>query len=234
MGRAIQQSGLGRKRSVQFWRTLAIGFFVFVLPAMIVPNSLIRSHRGLYDAQTWSLAAFYGLVAAALAVWVWQRRRDARRSVVEVPVTTKTASKSYNIWVALGMIGPAYIVGTFLFALLFSDWTLSSNYISEAEARSIIAERKDARFTVDQYRDGSKSLKIALPENHRVDFWTPLNGSLVAALTEKGITYPTSIEDQDFHNGGVRGWLVLLSTFIVAAGAVLLLRRPGTQKYSPQ
>jgi hypothetical protein len=53
-------------------------------------------------------------------------------------------------------------------------------------------------------------------------------------LTEKGITYQTLIEDQDFHNGGVRGWLVLLSTFIVVAGVVLLLRRPGTKKYYQQ
>src|ERR1035438_2117989 len=54
------------------------------------------------------------------------------------------------------------------------------------------------------------------------------------ALTEQGVAYQTLIEDQDFHNGGVQGWLVLLCTFIVVAGIVLLLRRPGTQKYYQQ
>jgi RNA polymerase sigma factor (sigma-70 family) len=234
MGRVSQQSPLGRKRIVQFWRTLAIGFFVFVLPPMLVPDSLIHPHPWLFRVQTWSLSAFYWLVAAALAIWVWQRKRDARRGEAEATETTRTTSKSYNVWVTLGMIGPAFIVGTFLFALFFSDWTLSSKNIREAEARSIISERKDARFTVCQFRDGSKSLEITLPENHRIDLRTPLNDSLVAALTDKGITYQTLVEDLDFHNGGVRGWLVLLSTFIVVAGTVLLLRRPGTQKFYQQ
>jgi uncharacterized membrane protein YidH (DUF202 family) len=77
-------------------------------------------------------------------------------------------------------------------------------------------------------------LEITLPENHRINLRTPFNDFLVAALTEKGIAYQTLIEDQDFHNGGVRGWLVMLSTFIVVAGTVLLLRRPGTQKFYQQ
>jgi uncharacterized membrane protein YidH (DUF202 family) len=234
MGRTSQQSALGRKRIVQFWRTLAIGFLVFVLPPMLVPDSLIHSHSWIFRVQTWSLSAFYWLVAAALAIWVWQRRRDARRGEAKAPETTRTTSKSYNVWVALGMIGPAFIVGTFLFALIFSNWTLSSKYIPETEARSIISERKDARFTVYQYRDGSKSLEITLPENHRVNLRTPFNDSLFLALTEKGIACQPLIEDLDFHNGGVRGWLVLLSTFIVVAGTVLLLRRPGTQKFYQQ
>jgi hypothetical protein len=61
-----------------------------------------------------------------------------------------------------------------------------------------------------------------------------LNDSLVATLTEKEIACPSLIEDLDFHDGGVRGWLVLLSTFIVVAGTVLLLRRPGTRKFYQQ
>jgi membrane protease YdiL (CAAX protease family) len=181
--------------------------------------------------QTWSLAAFYWLVAAALAIWVWQRKRDVHRGEAE---TTRTTSKSYNLWISLGTIGPAFIVGSFLFAMFFSDWPISSNYIPEAEARSIISGRKDAQFTVYQYRGGLKSLEISLPENHRINLRTPFNDSLVAALTEKGIAYQTLIEDLDFHNGGVQGWLVLLSTFIVVAGTVLLLRRPGTKKFYQQ
>jgi RNA polymerase sigma factor (sigma-70 family) len=234
MGRASQQSALGRARLIQFWGTLAIGFFVLVLPSFIVPRSLIHSHPWISRVETLSLAVFYWLVAGALAIWVWQRRRDSRRGEAETPEANLKTSKSYNIWVMLGMTGPATIVAIFLVALFFSDWTLSSKRIPEAEARQIISERKEARFTVDQYRDGSKSLEIALPENHRVKLWTPLNDSLVAALTEQGIAYPILIEEKDFHNGGVRGWLVLLSTFIVVAGSVLLLRRPGTHKFYQQ
>jgi RNA polymerase sigma factor (sigma-70 family) len=234
MGRASQQSALGRKRIIQFWRTLAIGFFVFVLPVMFISSSMIHSHPGLFRAGTWSLSAFYWLVAVALLIWAWQRRQDARRGEAEAMETTRTTSKAYNVWVTLGMIGPACIVGLFLFSLFFSG-TLSSRYVPKAEAQRIISERKDARFEVLQYRNGgARELNITLPENHRIDLCTPLDDSLISALNEKGITYPTLIEDEDFHNGGVRGWLVLLSTFIVVAGGVLLLRRPGTQKFYQQ
>jgi RNA polymerase sigma factor (sigma-70 family) len=234
MGRVSQQSWLGRKRIIQFWRTLAFGFLVFVLPTMLVPNSMIRSYPWLFQAGTWSISAFYWLVAVAWVIWVWRRKRDARQVETDSTETTGTTSKTYNVWVSLGMVGPAFVVGMFLYALFLSDWTLSFKIISEAEAQRIVTERKDAGFTVYQYRGGLTSLAIRLPENHRINLATPLDDALLAALKEKGITYPTLIEDQDFHNGGVRGWLPILSTFIVVAGAVLLMRRPGTKKYYRQ
>jgi len=234
MGRTSQQSPLGRKRIIQFWRTLAIGFFVFVLPPMLVPHSLIHAHPWLFRAMTWSLTAFYCLVAAAWLIWIWQRRRDSRRHEDETLEINRTTAKSYNTWVILGMIGPAWIVGMFAFAVFFSDHTWSIKSIPEAEAQKIISERTDARFTVDQYKDGSKSLVIRLSDDHRIAKSTPWTDSLHSALTKTGVAYQTRIEDQDFHNGGVQGWLVLLSTFIVVAGVVLLLRRPGTQKFYQQ
>src|ERR1035437_2478654 len=73
MGRSSQQSSLGRKRIIQFWRTLAIGFFLCVPPAFLLPHSLIHAHPGIFRVQTWSLAAFCWLVAAAWFIWIWQR-----------------------------------------------------------------------------------------------------------------------------------------------------------------
>jgi len=233
MGRTRQQSSLGRKRIVQFWRILAIGFFVLVLPPMLVATSMIHAHPWLFRAMNWSLTAFYWLVAAAWFIWIWQRRRDIHRKEEEHLETNYPTAKSYNTWVILGMLGPAWIVGTFTFAVFFSNATWSSKSIPEAEALKIISERTDARFAVYQYRHGSK-LEIRLPEDHRIAKATPWNDALHAALSQKGIVYQTLIEDQDFHNGGVSGWLPLLSTFIVVTGAVLLLRRPGTQKYYQQ
>ena len=234
MGRASQQSALGRKRIIQFWRTLAIGFFVFVLPAIFVPHSMIHSHPGIFRVQTWSLTAFYWLVAAAWFIWIWQRWRDSRRHEDEKLEINHATARSYNTWVILGMIGPAWIVGMVVFSIFFSDHTWSCNSIPEAEAQKIISERKDARFTVLQYKLGAESWKSGCPKITGSTKSTPWNDSLLSALTEKGIAYQTLIEDQDFHNGGVQGWLVLLSTFIVVAGTVLLLRRPGTQKFYQQ
>ncbi len=229
MDRDNVMSHMGRKRIIRFWRTLAAGFLVFVLPALFVPSSMLHSHFWLFDSVTWSLAAFYWTVAMALVIWAWQRRRDPHRPVAEAMETIQTAKKSYTVWVTLGMIGPALIIAMFLFALFSPSHLLSAKYVPEAEARRIVSERKDAHFTVHQQRDGSKSLEIVLPENRRIALWTPLHDSLLAVLTEKGIAYLTLVEDRDYHNGGYRGWLVLLSTFIVVAGTVLLLRQPGMQ-----
>lgn len=234
MGRTSQQSPLGRKRIIQFWRTLAIGFFLLVLPPLLVPHSVIHARPWLFIVGTWSLTVFYLLVAAAWLIWICQQRRDGRLQKNENPETNHTTARSYNTWVILGMIGPAWIVGVFVFAVFFSDHTWSSTSIPEAEAQKIISEHADARFTVYQYKDGSKSLSIRLPGDHRIAQSTPWTDSLQAAMMARGIDYPTLIEDLDFHNGGVRGWLVLLSTFIVVAGSVLLLRRPGTQKFYQQ
>ena len=141
MGRTSQQSALGRKRIIQFWRTLAIGFFVFVLPPIFVGPSLIHSHPWIFRVQTWSLSAFYWLVAAAWFIWIWQRWRDSRRHEDEKLETNRATARSYNTWVILGMIGPAWIVGMFAFAVFFSDHTWSCKSIPEAEAQKIISER---------------------------------------------------------------------------------------------
>ena len=43
-----QQTVKGQKRLVQFWRTLTIGFIIFVLPLILIPQSLFLSHLWLY------------------------------------------------------------------------------------------------------------------------------------------------------------------------------------------
>jgi hypothetical protein len=233
MGRARQQSGRGRKRIIQFWGTIAIGFWVLI-PPLFVPGSMVHAHPWIFAAENWSLAAFYWLVAGAWLVWWWQRRRDSQRREDESPEAGRPTAKSYNTWVILGMIGPACIVARFAFSIFCSDDQWSSAPIPEAEAQKIISERSDARFTVYQFKNGSASLNIRLPDDRRIGKSTPWTEALHSAVTEKGIAYESLVEDRDFHDGGVRGFIPLLSTFIVVMGAVLLMRRPGTQKFYRQ
>jgi hypothetical protein len=58
-----------------------------------------------------------------------------------------------------------------------------------------------------------------------------LDPAVLEALRESGIAYQTRIEGKDFPIGG-GGVLVFLFTFIVVAGIVLLLRRPGTKEFN--
>ena len=233
MGRARQQSSLGRQRIIQFWRTLTIGFWLLV-PSIFVPSSLVHVHPWIFTAENWSLTAFYWVVAAAWFIWLWQRRRDSRRPEDEKLETDRPTAKSYNTWVVLGMLGPACVVARFAFSIFCSDDTWSTSIIPEPAAQKIIAERSDARFTLFQYKNGSQYLSIRLPDDRRISKSTPWTEALHSALTDKAITFQTYIEDQDFHDGGARGFTPLLCTFIVVMGAVLLLRRPGTQKFYQQ
>ena len=233
MGRTRQQSSLGRKRIIQFWRTLAIGFWLLV-PSMFVPGSLVHAHPWIFTAEGWSLTAFYWVVATAWFVWLWQRRQDSRRPEDEKLEADRPTARSYNTWVILGMLGPACIVARFAFSIFCSDDTWSTSVIPEPAAQKVIAERTDARFTLLQYKNGSQFLIIRLPDDRRIGKSTPWNEALHSALTDKGIAYQTYTEDLDFHDGGARGFIPLLSTFIVVMGTVLLLRRPGTQKFYQQ
>ena len=233
MGRSRQQSSLGRKRIIQFWRTLAIGFWLLV-PCIFLPGPLVHAHPWIFAAEGWSLTAFYWVVAAAWFIWLWQRRRDSRRQEDEKLETDRPTARSYNTWVILGILGPACIVARFAFSIFCSDDTWSTSIIPEPAAQKIIAERTDARFTLFQYKNGSQYLEIRLPDDRRISKSTPWNEALHSTLTNKGISYQTYIEDQDFHDGGARGFTPLLCTFIVVMGAVLLLRRPGTQKFYQQ
>jgi hypothetical protein len=216
MRQASGQSSKGQQRVLQFWCALAIGFTVLVLPTMLVPSMKLPHHR-LYHAASWSLVAFYGLVAAALAVWMWQRWRDARCPDTEPPATTELSIKSYRKWVVLGMLGPALILVKFVGGSLTSSTTTmrysqipladALKIISEhkggsdaayfwradADAAKIVSERNNARFMVNQHSDGSKLLVIRQPASAGPILYTPWDDSLIAALAEKGIAYKTQL-----------------------------------------
>lgn len=234
MGLACRQSLSARKRTIQFWRTLAIGFATLTVWPWFVPSSALHARPWLFDLGGWSISAFYWLVVIALAVWSWQRRRDARQPQPDALEPTAGADRSYNTWVTLGMLGPACITALFLYSCFFSNSPWSQKPVSAEEAQRLIAKRADASFVVFQYRDGSKELSIRTPDDQRIPLATPLTTNLIAALAAKGIRYETLVENQDFHNGGVRGWLVFLCALITAAGTVLLLRRPGTESFLRQ
>jgi hypothetical protein len=71
-------------------------------------------------------------------------------------------------------------------------------------------------------------LRIRLPEQSALfGLHTPASESTLALLAEKGITYPTHLHGRHFLGLPMpQQYLGLLSLFLVAAGAVLLVRRP--------
>lgn len=226
MQRTSQCSVRGRRRLIQFWRTLTFGFMLLVLPAIFVPSMKLH-HTRLFHAGSWLIALFYALVVTALVIWIWQWQRDARQPDTEALETAQTSSQSYRKWVMVGMLGPAWVVVKFVFSILgpHGTWTMHYQPIPEAEAQKIISEHKggsdanyfwspyadarkipsernNARFIVYQFQDGSKALLIRQPPNGTI-LYTPWDDSLMAALAEKSIGYMTAQIKREPFNGDV-------------------------------
>lgn len=231
MGLASRQSTGGRRLTIQLWRSLAIGFLALVVPVSLVRSAAFHTHPWLVHLRSWSLAAFCLLLPAALVFWTWHRREGAGSNE---PQTAGKADKAYNLWVVLGMLGPAYVLGAFLAALFFSNEPLSSRPIGEAEAQRIVSERPEAQFAIHESRNGYKYLYITLPEHRRNDLATVLSGTLERELAAKRIVPRRLVEGVDFENGGVHAWLMVVCTLIFVAGVAVLARRPGTEQFYRQ
>ena len=102
---------------------------------------------------------------------------------------------------------------------------IAGQTISGAEAGRIISEHKNAWFEVYQYANGPKELWITLPNSgwHHPSFITPADESTLELLTQNNIPCKTYVQGRDFGYRGPGRWLSLFCSFILTAGAVIIL-----------
>jgi len=142
---------------------------------------------------------------------------DAQRTR-EMQQVERTANKVFGTVVALVLIA---------ISLLLVRFTLHHNYgqtISVTEARRIIVENKNARAGVIQYNNGSKEMEISIPghRSYTADI-TSVYEPTLTLLAENKIPYNTAIQGRDFGYRQPNRWLLLSCSFILAAGAVIIL-----------
>jgi len=142
---------------------------------------------------------------------------DAQRTR-EMQQVERTANKVFGTVVALVLIA---------ISLLLVRFTLHHIYgqtISVTEARRIIAENKNARAGVIQYNNGSKEMEISIPghRSYTADI-TSVYESTLTLLAENKIPYNTAIQGRDFGYRQPDRWLLLSCSFILIAGAILVL-----------
>ena len=224
MSRDQSQSLQQRESVIRFWRVVvaSLGAFVVIpLLLLVCLRALPRDLRPriLAGLTVW-LGILYVVVAAAIGLWAWQRRRAIPHGSV-VPTMAERGKRPLTAWVVAATIGAGI-----LFVALLYDMNWKVGRLSTTEAQKIIAEGKDAGFSVSQYQDGSRYLWIVLREDGKVSKSTaPAEASTLSLLAEKGITCPTYVQGRDFE---ILGWpgrlLVLLSLFLLATGTVFLLR----------
>ena len=237
MGRSIRQSARQLEYATRFWRSLALGFGVFVgLPHLIVFGLRLNDaeHPLLcQSARNW-MAKIFVLAPVALTLWLWRWWRESSPTGLRELEPPHSTRKRFLIWLALAMFVPAQLFTVFLYDMAFKA-SLTTERLSGAAFQEIVREHKDAAFSVTQTPNGSKTLSIRLPKSRqRVSYFAPADDATLALLKENHITYKTVALGRTAEVlGATAGMLVFLSFVLAPAGGVVLLMRPWRHAVYP-
>ncbi len=131
---------------------------------------------------------FFIVVAGAVTLL---RRRDHPPSEprpIAVAWTERRVDKAFAALAACGLLAVAILLG------LTTDWKVRR--VAAGQLPGIIAQHKNARFEVFEYRDGSRKLWIS--DLRSPDFIAPADESTLGLLNRQGITYQTYLADIDW------------------------------------
>jgi RNA polymerase sigma factor (sigma-70 family) len=131
---------------------------------------------------------FFIVVAGAATLL---RRRDCQPSEprpIAAARNERRVDKAFAALAACGMVAGAVWLG------LTTDWKVRR--VTADQVPGIVAQHKNARFEVFEYRDGSSKLWIS--DLRSPDFIAPADESTLGLLTRQGITYQTCLADMDW------------------------------------
>ena len=112
------------------------------------------------------------------------RRRDHQQSEprpIAAARNERRVDKAFAALAVCGMVAVAVLLG------LTTDWKVRR--VAADQVPGIIAQHKNARFEVFEYRDGSRKLWIS--DLRSPDFIAPADESTLGLLTRQGIPYQT-------------------------------------------
>ena len=233
MGSDASGESLQQRNSVaRFWKIVVVSLMLFVLlPILLfIPLAILSGSReNFLAAVRIGLDVMFFILAGALLLWIWQRRKSLRRISLEPAVESKI--KKVGVWsVALAMI-----ISVSFFALAMSDTNGSIQQLSSAEAQKIInSPHQDTQYFVMRFHFGSifhqstdtfDELWIRVQDNGNFSkFIAPADQATLAMLAAKGINCPTYLQGRDFEIFGWQGKVLMgLLLLILAAGAVFFL-----------
>jgi RNA polymerase sigma factor (sigma-70 family) len=119
------------------------------------------------------------------------RRRDHPPSEprpISAARNERRVDKAFASLAACGMVAVAVLLG------LTTDWKVRR--VAAGQLPGIIAQHKNARFVVFEYRNGSRELWIS--DVRSPEFIAPGDESTLGLLTRQGITYQTFLADIDW------------------------------------
>ena len=131
---------------------------------------------------------FFIVVAGAVTLL---RKRDHQQyepRPIAAARNERRVDKAFAALAACGMAALAILLG------LTTDWKVRR--VAADHVPGIIAQHKNARFEVFEYRDGSRKLWIS--DLRTPDFIAPADESTLGLLTRQGIPYQTCLADNDW------------------------------------
>jgi RNA polymerase sigma factor (sigma-70 family) len=194
----------------------ALPAYVFEAPAEDSTLALLAADKGInYKTQiegrdfSWSpreavwllgqwamhllMPAFCAFVVVAGAATLL-RQRDRREQQPAEPRPFAAASnekrvdKAFAALTACGLVAVAVLLG------LGTDWKVRQ--VAADQVPGIIAQHKNARFEVFEYKHGPRKLWIS--NRRSPDFIAPADESTLGLLSRQGITYQTRLADIDW------------------------------------
>jgi RNA polymerase sigma factor (sigma-70 family) len=169
--------------------TLMPGFCFFIVVAGAA-TLLRRRDSGLCET-TGPLTTDHG-------PGVKSRKQPSEPRPIAAARNERRVDKAFAALAACGMVAVAVLLG------LTTDWKVRR--VAADQVPGIIAQHKNARFEVFEYKDGSRKLWIS--DHRSPDFIAPADESTLGLLTRQGITYQTCLA----HNG----WVYRQPSVIVA------------------
>ena len=227
MGRDATQSLRQCEAVVTFWRIVVGCLVAFVAIPILAILMVAIFHvpvfrQALLTAITIWLGTMYAVIPAALILWAWQRRSGRQREDVVAEAVGETKRRSFKLWVALGVIGTACVIG-----LTMSDTNWKVQFLKPAEVRKLISDDKDKdlQFSILQYQDGRSYFFIERLEAGRLTkFDAAVDDDTRALLKQNGISCPVYVQGRDFEIFGWPGrFLAPFCVFILIIGTVIFL-----------
>ena len=149
----------------------------------------------LWSLGNWAfhllMPAFCFFIVVAGAVTLLRRRghQPCEPRLIAAARNERRVDKAFAALAACGMIAVAVLLG------LTTNWKVRR--VAADQVPGILAQHKNARFEVFEYRDGSRKLWIS--DLRSPDFIAPADESTLGLLTRQGITYQTCLAE-------IHGW----------------------------
>ena len=149
----------------------------------------------LWSLGNWAfhllMPAFCFFIVVAGAVTLLRRRdhQPCEPRLIAAARNERRVDKAFAALAACGMIAVAVLLS------LTTNWKVRR--VAADQVPGILAQHKNARFEVFEYRDGSRKLWIS--DLRSPDFIAPADESTLGLLTRQGITYQTCLAE-------IHGW----------------------------